>query len=92
VAKMCRVTGKVTDSGGNTPTRVVFVPRAVAGVADARREVAVRLTDSVLDVSLAPGEYTMHVGRSRYRVTVPDQPLVGVGALIEGGGHGARNG
>lgn len=83
MAGMCRVTGRIADSAGRVLERVVFVPRAVEGVIDSQREVAVRLTDGVLDVRLAPGLYDVLIGRSRYRVEVPDQTLAAIGTLID---------
>lgn len=94
MAAMCRVTGRVTDSAGRGVPRLVFVPVAVNGVADARREIAVRTNDGAVDVRLAPGQYTLHAGRSRYLVTVPEQALANIGAIIDAareGGHGTRN-
>jgi hypothetical protein len=82
----CSVRGQATDASGVPVARIVFVPLDVGGqLVDARREIVTRTTEhGDFRVSLAPGVYRVHIGRSRFTVHVPDQAAAELRDLVTG--------
>lgn len=82
--RLCSVRGQAIDASGAPIRRIVFVPiRVDRPLVDARREIEVETTErGDFRVSLVPGIYRVHIGRSSIRVTVPDQATAELRDLI----------
>lgn len=82
--RLCSVRGQATDASGEPIRSIVFVPvRLRSRFVDARREIDVETTErGDFRVSLVPGVYRVHIGRTAFRITVPDAPTAELRDLL----------